>query len=79
MPETTTQRTVFHVVPSSGDWEVKREGGAGVSTHSTKAEAEAAAIEVAKRSIPSQVKIHRKDGVLEEERTYGDDPPRYPG
>lgn len=79
MPESTTKRTVFHVVPDGEDWTVKREGGEAVSTHSTKASAEAAAMEAAKRSIPSQVKIHRQDGVFEEERTYGNDPVRYPG
>ncbi|MCR1981393.1 DUF2188 domain-containing protein [Cellulosimicrobium cellulans] len=45
-----------------------------LSTHFTKEAAVSAGVDVAKRNAPSQLFIHRKDGTIEDERTYGDDP-----
>jgi hypothetical protein len=74
-----TGRKVLHVVPGPEGWQVQREGGGEVSSHDGKEKAVAAAIATAKGEMPSQVKIHKQDGTFDEERTYGDDPPRYPG
>lgn len=77
-----TERAVYYVVPDkeSGEWHVKREGSSeAISTHSRKDEAVAAATDLAKHKLPSQVKIHKKDGTFQREYTYGDDPKRSPG
>ncbi|EHU4917199.1 DUF2188 domain-containing protein [Vibrio vulnificus] len=31
-------------------------------------------VDIAKRNIPSQLTIKKKDGQIEDERTYGNDP-----
>lgn len=75
-----SNRTVYHVVPnSSGDqWLVTQEGGGFREEHRTKEEAVNAAKERARRQEPSQVKVHRSDGNMEYESTYGEDPSRSP-
>ena len=35
--------------------------------------------ERARKEQPSQVKVHKKDGNMEYESTYGEDPTEYPG
>lgn len=77
-----TKRAVYYVVPDKegGKWQVKREGvRKALNVHERKSEAIAAATDLAKRKIPSQVKIHKRDGTFQREHTYGDDPRRYPG
>ena len=77
---TTQERMVLHVIFDGDDWVVKGEGGAtSSSTHGTKEEAVAAAVARARDSGLGQVKIHKLNGTLEEERTFGDDPRRTPG
>ena len=66
-------RKRYDVVPAGADWEVKHEG-ALLSTHSTKPPAIDAGVDWAKANAPSQLVIHRADGTIEDERTYGDDP-----
>lgn len=75
-----TNRTVYHVVPnSSGEsWLVTEEGGGFRQEHRTKDEAVNAAKERARGQAPSQVKVHRSDGNMEYESTYGSDPSRSP-
>lgn len=69
------KRSVIHVTPHEKGWQVKQEGAqrAG-SVHPTKQEAVDAAVNRAKSGPPSQVKIHKKDGTIQSERTYGQDP-----
>lgn len=76
------ERSVYHVVPhkDSGEWHVKREGVArALGSHARKKDAVAGATQRAKKQIPSQVKIHKRDGTIQREYTYGDDPRKSPG
>jgi hypothetical protein len=64
---------------TQGRWVVKVEGaGHAKSSHATKAEAERAGREVAKRN-KSELLIHRRDGKIIARNTYGDDPRRSEG
>lgn len=76
-------REVFYVVVHGDRWAVKH-NGVNVSTHNTQAEALEAARARAKalweiHKKPSQVVVQGKDGKFREERTYGNDPVKYPG
>jgi len=74
-------RTVFHVVPdASGEkWVISEEGSAGFRREfRTKEEAVSAARERARGHQPSQMKVHKRDGNMEYESTYGEDPSRSP-
>lgn len=75
-----TNRTVYHVVPdASGDrWLVTQEKGGFRQEHRTKEEAVNAAKQRARGEEPSQVKVHKSDGNMEYESTYGEDPRRSP-
>ncbi|MEN6537882.1 MAG: DUF2188 domain-containing protein [Bryobacteraceae bacterium] len=75
------KRTVYHVAPTEEGWKVEKEHAQRASaTADTKAEAIARAVELAKNASGlSQVKIHKGNGVIESERTYGADPEKYPG
>jgi hypothetical protein len=69
-----------HVVhrPDQRKWAVEVEGGRARSTHATKAEAERAGREVARKN-KSELLIHRRDGKISERNTYGHDPRRSKG
>jgi hypothetical protein len=66
-------RTQYHVVTSGQYWAVKS-AGVVISNHFTKTAAIDAGVVVARAHRPSQLIIHRADGTIEDERTYGDDP-----
>jgi hypothetical protein len=74
------ERVVYHVVPnSSGEkWVVSQERAEFRREFETKDEAVQFAKERARKEDLGQVKVHKKDGNMEYESTYGDDPPRYP-
>lgn len=73
-------RKVYHVSPDQGGWMVKAEGGSRkLSTHSHKPEAVAAARERAQSDNLGQVIVHKKDGTIQTEYTYGADPRDIPG
>lgn len=74
-------RTVYHVVPdaSATRWVVSRENDSFREEFDTKEEAVQAAKSRARGEEPSQVKVHTKDGNMEYESTYGEDPRRTPG
>jgi hypothetical protein len=75
-------RTVYHVTPNSdlSKWLVVREKDDSFrEEHDTKDEAETSAKRRAREEEPSQVKIHGKDGNMQSEVTYGDDPRSSPG
>lgn len=62
-----------HTTPNSdGGWDNQR-GGVKLSHHSTKAEAEKAAKEAAKKAH-TELKVHNKDGKISDSISYGNDP-----
>lgn len=78
----TKDRTVYHVTyDHAGEhWQVKQEADASpAGTYSTKEEAVSIARGAAQGNRPSQLIIHKMDGQIQEEYTYGDDPAMYPG
>jgi hypothetical protein len=68
-------RRTQHVVPNSkGGWNVKKGGAEKASRHfDTQEEAINYAVGVSKNQ-KSELLIHRKDGVIRESRSYGNDP-----
>ena len=77
-----SNRTVYHVVPNtsgatSGS-SARKIAIAASEEFRTKAEAVDAAKARARKEEPSQVKVHKSDGNMEYESTYGEDPPRTP-
>jgi hypothetical protein len=63
-----------HTVPHGGGWANRRSGSIRVSkTFPTKAEAQAAGRDTARREHTEHV-IHRKDGKISERNSYGNDP-----
>ena len=67
-------RVVYDVAPDGKRWKFTEEGGGVHSHHSTKDQAVNAAMKIAKRNAPSQLRIHKSDGSIEAERTYEMDP-----
>jgi hypothetical protein len=67
-------RTVFHVATRDGQWVVTREGrpDGEFDSFETRDEAVTRARSEAQNQVPSQVKVHRDDGTIENEFTYGD-------
>ena len=75
-----SSRLVFHVLPQGTNWKVRIEGSDEVIYKSiNKEESVKKAIELAKMEPLAQVKFHKADGTIEEERTYGKDPRDIPG
>jgi len=74
------RREKIHVVPHErGDWAVKREGADRASSiHNQKEDAVERAKELAKDAPLGQIIIHKKDGTIQTEHTYGKDPEKYP-
>jgi hypothetical protein len=79
--ETMSKRTVYHVTKDAQGWKVAKEHAERASLRTeTKAAAVDAARDLAKNATgPSQVKIHKQDGTIQTEHTYGADPTKYPG
>jgi hypothetical protein len=77
-----TQRKVYHSSNTKEGWKVTHEGKA-LSGHSSQEEAEAEAIRLGKKAQEDsglgQAVLHKADGEIREERTYGKDPERSPG
>jgi hypothetical protein len=74
------QRVVYHVVPNSSAerWVVSQENAEFRREFDTKEEAVEFAKERARKEELGQVKVHKKDGNMEYESTYGEDPRRSP-
>lgn len=66
-------RKRYDVVYKNYSWAVTH-ASTTVSTHTVKSAAVTAGVIVAQRNTPSQLIIHRTDGTIEDERTYGNDP-----
>ena len=77
MPE----RKTYHVTPHiDGGWKVQAEDASRASSiHETKAPAVERAKELAKRQPLGQVVIHKQNGTIQTEHTYGKDPYPPPG
>jgi hypothetical protein len=75
------ERQVYHVVPdSTGErWVVSQENAEFRREFERKEEAEEFAKERAKAAALGQVKVHKRDGNMDYESTYGEDPERTPG
>lgn len=72
-----SDRKVYHVVPNADQsrWVISRENDDSFrEEYDTKAEAEEAAKVRARGEEPSQVKVHKSNGNMDYESTYGDDP-----
>ncbi len=71
-----SERKTYHVTPrNDGGWNIKEEKASRASSsHDTKEEAVDRARELAKGQNLGQVVIHRKDGTIQTEHTYGKDP-----
>jgi len=68
-------RKTYHVTHVNGHWQGKIEGAERASiTAEKKEDAVAATIELAKKNLPSSVRIHKLDGTIEDERTFMNDP-----
>jgi uncharacterized protein YdaT len=69
-----SNRNRHHVVPHENGWAVRREGAERASTVTrTKEQAIDHARDIAQRER-GEVIIHRENGTIQEERTYGNDP-----
>lgn len=74
------QKPTHHIVPSENGWKVKGEGASrATSVHPTQADALAAATESARTRGQGSVVVHRPDGRIREERTFGQDPSKSKG
>ncbi len=74
------ERKKYHVVPCESGWKVELEHShEALIINRIKDAAVQSARELAKNNKPSQVIVHGKDGKIQEEYTYGDDPPDSPG
>lgn len=69
-------RNVYHVINNpTGGWDIKKEGGQRSSGHfTTKDKAIDRGKELAKSGNRGQIKIHKQDGKIQTEHTYGGDP-----
>ena len=66
-----SQRKVYHITKTDTGWQAKQEQGNKASVVGrTKEEVVEKAIELAKKQENASLKIHKKDGTFQEERTY---------
>ena len=76
------QRQVFHSAHNKDGWRVLK-GGKAVSKHGTQRESEAAAKKAGrsayKRGGLGQAVLHKKNGTIRTEHTYGKDPQKSRG
>lgn len=76
------KRSVFHSSPSKDGWKVTQSGNT-VSTHPTQKASEAAATAAGRAAEKAggkgQAVLHKSDGTIREERTYGADPQKSKG
>ena len=74
-------RKTYHITKGDdGQWKGKLEGSQRASVSAeTKAAAVERTIELAKQAPLGQVVIHKGNGAIQSERTYGKDPRKYLG
>ena len=69
------KRQKVHVSPYKKGWKLQKEGTKKpLKTFKTKKKAVSFGIKEAKKPLLGQIIIHKKDGTIQEERTYGKDP-----
>lgn len=74
------KRRIYHVTPDGADWKVKERGAErAVKILEDKSDAIQLAKDLARSAGLGQVIIHRNDGQIQTEHTYGKDPEKYPG
>lgn len=73
-------RIKYHVTPrDKGRWAVIKEGSKkAITIFENKQEAIKRAKELAKKANLGQIFIHGRNGRIQEEYTYGEDPRKYP-
>ena len=75
-------RRVFHSVPTENGWKVESKGRT-ISNHRTQAASEAKAVVLGHKAQNAgglgQAVLHKSNGRIREERTYGADPRKTPG
>ena len=76
-----SKRRVYHVTPAEdGDWKVKERGAKrAVRVLEDKTDALKLAKDLAKKANLGQAIVHGKDGVIQTEHTYGQDPEKTKG
>ncbi|MCY1057140.1 DUF2188 domain-containing protein [Nannocystis sp. SCPEA4] len=78
--DNSNDRKTYHVSPHAEGWQGKVEGAQRASVVApTKEEALQRTIELAKKQELGQVVIHKGNGRIQSERTYGKDPRRSKG
>jgi hypothetical protein len=80
MAANSSKREVYHVVPNSSAerWVVSQENAEFRQEFDTKEEAVEFAREKAQSAELGQIKVHKQDGNMQYESTYGEDPERSP-
>lgn len=74
------KRRIYHVTPDGNDWKVKERGAErAVKILEDKSDAVELAKDLAQSAGLGQVIIHKSDGTIQTEHTYGKDPEKYPG
>lgn len=75
------QREIYRVLPTGdGNWKVKKNGAIKASkVYSNKDNAIDRGKELAKKARLGQIVIHKSDGTIQTEYTYGKDPTKYKG
>lgn len=76
-----SKRKVYHVTHRpDGNWQARLRGAQRASSvEDTKAAAVDDAVRMARAASLGQVVIHKTDGAIQTEHTYGSDPRRYKG
>lgn len=70
-----SKRKIYHIVPDETGWKIKQQNSSrALRKFNTKDEAVNFARNLAKQNEPSQIKIHKKNGKFQEERTFDKDP-----
>ena len=75
-----SDRKTYHITSKDDHWQVKARGAQRATRlFDTKEKAVEFGREIAKNSELGQIVIHRKDGVIQTEHTYGHDPRKTKG
>ena len=78
----TQERQVFHSIRSKQGWGLVSNGRT-ISRHGSQRESEQAAVNAGRAAFDrgglGQAVLHKADGEIREERTYGKDPEKTPG
>ena len=76
------KRRSFHFThdKKKGDWKLfEQETNRTIRRFKTKEQGVKISVDIVRKKGNSQLKIHKVDGKIQEERTFGNDPRRYKG